>query len=183
MKRTYVTVGDFFDAVFNGGPGSYSASAVAQPPMKVTGTGCWPNSHKFYPQSSLKELDTLLDRIGTPWDVADTFPPFNVELNEKTGAVRFSFALSGIDPARVNVEFADGKMWLIIDKGEDVEKDTDWTLIKQKIKSSVHGKYYYEFDLERFNYKAAEAAWENGVLHITVPLNVDRKPHRITIKQ
>jgi HSP20 family molecular chaperone IbpA len=180
MSRTTYTVGDFF-----GNLPMFDSSGC----WTTTGTRITVGDNVYQPiryddppikKSIADELSDLVNRVGTPWDNVNSFPPFNVHLHNTDGSVRFQFALAGIDRDTVSVEFNDQKIWLIIK--EQPETDEAWTPVKQKIRSSVEGKYYYSMDLEKFDYHKAEAKWDNGILEVVIPVNEDRKPFRLAIK-
>lgn len=188
--RTGITVGDFFGSVYSVGYPTVadgvwdSEYTVAYPYTWDKGKvfdGKWINHEKITSDDVITRLEQLIQKTGTPWDNVNGFPPFNVDLHSETGAVRFQFALSGVDPDTVQVQFSDNKIWLVIDKQEDEE--SVWKPIKHKIKGSVSGKYYYEMDLEKFDYEKSEAKWKDGILEVVVPLREDQRPYTLKVSR
>jgi HSP20 family molecular chaperone IbpA len=166
--HTINSISDFFS-------GYYSTTGL-------TSSGGWfVDSPKQSITWSGETVDAFLKQFGTPWDSVDAkFPPFDVMVNKKSGELKFRFALSGVDPDTVSVEFSDDRLWLLIDeqKEEDV---SEWDILKQKIKRSVNGRYYYPVSTERFNVEDANGQWNKGVLEITIPLNKEKRPHKLKI--
>ena len=171
MRTAINTVGDFFSTIYY--------PSVFEIPTRVEREPTWV-SPKSTPRRTDQTLSALLAEIGTPWDKTDSFPPFNVAVNEKSGSVRFQFALSGIQQDRVGIEFSDGKIWLVIQ--ESADEETEWLPIKTRIKKSVEGRYCYSMDFEKFDYQKSEATWKDGLLEVTIPLHKSRKPHRVEIQ-
>lgn len=182
MSRTTYTVGDFFGNL----PTFDSAGCWTTTGTITVGDNVYlPEKKRFEYQPNRRsvadELSDLVNKMGTPWDNVNSFPPFDVHLHNTDGSVRFRFALAGVDPDTVSVEFNDHKIWLVIQ--EQPETEDDWSVVKQKIRSSVEGKYYYQMDLEKFDYQNAEASWNNGILEVVIPVNEDRKPFRLPIRK
>jgi HSP20 family molecular chaperone IbpA len=182
--RTGITVGDFFGSVYSVG---YPTIADGAWNSGYTITSYPWDKGKVFDRNPVNHddvitrLEQLIQKTGTPWDNVNGFPPFNVDLHSETGAVRFQFALSGVDPDTVQIQFSDNKIWLVIDKQEDEE--SVWKPIKHKIKGSVSGKYYYEMDLEKFDYEKSEAKWKEGILEVVVPLREDQRPYTLKVSR
>lgn len=174
--HTTISVGDFFTNYFSTfGNGSHAYDSITT----TTGGTWYPKQTEIVPEA----FNFFIREVGTPWDSIDSkFPPFDVLVNRKTGELKFRFALSGVDPDTVNVEFADERLWLIIDPQEKPVPE-DWDILKQKIKQSVNGRYYYPVSTDKFDVKNASGNWEKGILEITIPLNKEKKPHKLAIKK
>jgi len=133
---------------------------------------------------------------GTPWDSAINFPPVDVDINGATKAMRFTWALAGIERSRCNLEFDNDKLILSIKaesstrglglEGSGTEEDAEankWASLKKGIKSLTKGlRNEYDVPSTRYDVQAAEATWRNGLLVVEIPLREQAQPVKVEIK-
>lgn len=126
-----------------------------------------------------KVVRRKVNEVGTPWNSLKGFPPYKIDTHKESRAIRYCFALSGISRENVKLEFSDDRLWLIVTNDEKQEEE--WIPLRSTMKTSVSGRYWFEFDMSRFDYRQAKATWKDGILEVTIPLSEASKPHAVTI--
>jgi len=140
---------------------------------------------KFDPIYWYTPIETYIHSCGTPWDNVSGFPPLRVEANKDTKALRFTWALAGVDKDLVDLEFDEDKMVLIIKKDDEdkdkKKKESVWAVLKNTIKTSISGEYKYDVPAKRYEVAKATAKWDRDLLVVEVPVREELKPLKVKI--
>lgn len=119
-----------------------------------------------------------------PWRVSTSLPGLaapKVDLSETDRGFEVVAEIPGIDPKDVSVELKDDVLTISGEKREEKEeKKKDYHLSERRF-----GSFKRSFRLPSdVDFAKAEAAFDKGVLHVTLPKNADAKPksHKIEVK-
>jgi len=111
---------------------------------------------------------------------AQSFPPLDVILDEKTKDLLFRFAIAGYSKDEVDVSFTENIMTLSIEPKKK-ESERSLKFLKKGIKtSSVKAKY--EVPVTKYRVDSTTAKVENGILEIFIPALEEIKPKSIKIE-
>ncbi len=119
-------------------------------------------------------FDRLFDMLQQPAEIANGFPPYNIERSDETH-YRITLAVAGFREKDLNVEVRDGVL-TVAGKNEEAPKDD---FLYQGIAARAFER---SFQLaEHVEVRAAKL--ENGLLHVDLERIVpeEKKPRRITI--
>jgi HSP20 family protein len=124
------------------------------------------------------ELARLMNGMGSGGEGRQTqawTPPLDVWESERS--VTYSFDLPGISPDEITIEADDGKLTVSASRSHPAELDTDrfYSLERR------YGTYSRTVGLPQGAEEGISAAFENGVLSVTVPKPEQPKPRRIEI--
>ena len=137
---------------------------------------------RFEPARGLRrELDRLFDDLlPAPTGVAGSGWSPALDVAETDGAYLVRFDLPGLEPDDVEVHFEDGVLSV---RGERVSRTSEARegLLRQE---RAVGSFYRALRMPRGTApEGIEAAFENGVLSVTVPKAEERRPHRIEVRK
>lgn len=110
---------------------------------------------------------------------APHFPPVDVEIDEITKDLFFTFALAGYNSDEIRLNFEGDYLELaaeIITK----EKDKKYSLKKGIKKTSF--SYKYTVPMAKYDSERVEATFEDGLLKIKVPAREGMKPKQVKIE-
>jgi molecular chaperone IbpA len=119
-------------------------------------------------------FDRLFDMLQQPAEIANGFPPYNIERSDETH-YRITLAVAGFREKDLNVEVRDGVL-TIVGKNEEAPKEG---FLYQGIAARAFER---RFQLaEHVEVRAAKL--ENGLLHVDLERIVpeEKKPRRIAI--
>lgn len=108
-----------------------------------------------------------------------TFPPCDVELDEKSKDLTFKFALAGYPKENIHISFEDDMMLLNVDKVE-VEEDENSTTLRNAIKKSGFSAKY-AIPQSRYDIGEAKADYVDGILEVKIPARESVKPLSLPI--
>lgn len=110
---------------------------------------------------------------------ASQFPPVNVEIDEETKDLFFTFALAGYSGDEIKLEFEGDYMEL---SSEIIAKEKDKKLfIKKGIKKSSFSCKYPVL-MSKYDTEKAEASFRDGLLKVMVPAREGMKPKQVKIE-
>ena len=126
------------------------------------------------------EVEDLMERFlgtGEDWGLTRFTPSLNV--TEKDAAYEVSVELPGMKPEDVNVEIKDGSLYISGEKQEEIEEKGK-TLHRVERR---HGEFRRMIRLPgAAEEDTVEAAFEHGVLTVTIPKSEQVKPKKIPVK-
>lgn len=133
------------------------------------------------------EFDRVFDspayraRMGMPWRTNDVVGSWSLALDvaEKGDAFTVKASLPGIDPKDLNVTLEDNVLTVQGEIKEDETIEEETYHIRERRFGSFSRSLRFPVPV---NANKIEAAYENGVLTLTVPKAEEVKPKRIEIK-
>lgn len=142
---------------------------------------------KYNPNRNLFSLRTNMDQLfdeffglnkgSWPESTLNVVPAINLEETEET--YKISAELPGMNKKDINIQLENNVLSISGEKKAESEtKDRNFHRVERS-----YGKFHRAFELPgAVNRDKIEAAYENGVLHITVPKAEEAKPKQIEIK-
>jgi len=126
----------------------------------------------------LKPLfDNILDDLLTEVNSGFTSPSFNIKETEE--AYTIDMAAAGYQKSDFNIEVADKKLTISVDKTEDVKQDGE----AYKVRQFKNASFKKSFNLSnKINGSDIKATYENGILNITLPKTKLQEPEKTVIE-
>ena len=126
-----------------------------------------------------EELDgSSAVRGRTPFYSAPSFPPVNVEMDEETKDLYFTFALAGYSSDEISIKF-DGDYLKLESEIIRKEKDKRY-ILKNGIKKTSFA-YNYMVPMSKYQTDDTEASFEDGLLKVHIPAREEMKPKQVKI--
>jgi len=96
---------------------------------------------------------------------------------EIEGKYTLRFDLPGVDPDQVDVAVEKNVLTVTAERPEEQPENATWLL-----RERPSGTHRREVRLgDRFDPSKVEAAYDNGVLTVTIPVHEDALPHKVSI--
>jgi len=103
-----------------------------------------------------------------------------LDLSEDENSLKVEASLPGINPEEVEISIHDGVLTIRGEvESEDEKEEEGKYYLRERHYGSFHRAIRLPVDV---NADSAEAVFENGVLHLTLPKAEETKPRRITVK-
>ena len=142
--------------------------------------------YSFFPRDVFSELDRLQRQMQQASDFSPSirgiarggFPALNVGSTAESAEV-YAFA-PGLEPAGIEVNLERGV--LSISGERRIEPPADGAKVSVHIKERFAGRFHRVVTLsDDLDPNAVEAAYRNGVLHISIKRSAASKPRRINV--
>ncbi|MDP6447564.1 MAG: Hsp20/alpha crystallin family protein [Pirellulaceae bacterium] len=125
----------------------------------------------------LARLNELFEETGFFGERTRTFTPLDIV--ETSGTYRISLDVPGVDPADVQVEYKEGRLWISGERRPDVLEEGE----KRHRGERPHGRFRRVVALpEDVATDQIDASYAAGVLSVVVPKAEAALPQKITVR-
>ncbi len=107
------------------------------------------------------------------------FPPVDVEIDEETKDLYFTFALAGYTSDEISLKFEGDYLEL---SSEIIHKEKDSKINLKKGIKKTSFSYKYIVPMSKYESEKVEAEFKDGLLKIHVPARESMKPKQVQIK-
>lgn len=129
-----------------------------------------------------KDFDQAFSTLQSSNVFQGSFPPYDVQMDEKSKDLFFSFALAGYKEEDINLEFHNDYLHLNVSPISDEDKNSQKRVLYHGIKKGS-ANLTLGVPANKYQHDKAEASFEDGMLHVFVPRKEEEKPKKITLKK
>jgi HSP20 family protein len=128
---------------------------------------------KFYP--NIWTIKELFDVVGE--EKTTTFPPSKIWTNPERNHVYIDMALAGWKKDQIKIEFQNGYLFII---GNHQEEDFNGEVIENRL--AMRSFKWQRKVHPTLDVTALSATFENGMLHIAIPVKEESQPKEFSIQ-
>ncbi|MBX6768801.1 MAG: Hsp20/alpha crystallin family protein [Actinomadura rubrobrunea] len=128
----------------------------------------------------IQEFERQFDRMTRQfWSQASERAAMPMDGIRREDDVVLRFDLPGIDPDSIDVTVDRGVLTVSARRDEQIGED-DWAFVRERVMGTFTRRVYLP---EHLDADAVEAAYDNGVLAVRIPVREQAKPRKIAIKR
>ena len=121
-----------------------------------------------------EEMDRMFGQFGGRWRSGGLMP---MDAYEKDGVYTLRFDLAGADPDGVDVTVEHGVLTVTAERPVEQTEGVNW-LVRER-PTGTHSRQIRLGD--RLDAGNIEAAYDHGVLTVTIPIRAEAKPHKVAV--